>query len=515
VKKELIIIYSIIAVCIVGIGTCSFMLMNKNNNSSNANNNLINNNEENSNVQSGELVVVYDTELKKYGIKDLNNNLIEEYKHSFINRIGNNVFEITNNGEKEYITILNYNLKKYKDYNFINNCGNETDDVVVGKNDKNIVIISTKGKELYKSSDNNCRDLYKFDTSIGVLYQFISDTEVSIFNNEKILFTTKKDNFYNLYDNYISTIDKKNDTDESNDILTTYKYDKNGKVIETLNNGSIEFINNYYKVVKTNPQKLSYGYHNYYDVYDKDNNKIIENASQYSVDNENIIVDNSIDANVKIYNKGILTKTIENASIKENERIINNAIILTDYNDYKNYYYDISGNKLSNVEIEKLRIGNDSYYINGYIFIEEDEYYSGKIINATTGEIILENLSLEEINEELLKNTNGEYFTVLNQEGKSAIYNKDMNVVIDYSEGIFSYLIPSNFYDYENNYNKDRIYLVAKDKLICYDTKNSFEKVFEINGEYDYMNSGFNYIAILKGYNTYEYYDMDGKLIYD
>lgn len=498
----------ILAIVLIGAVVISMKLINNPDNSLLTSKGEV---ETGSSSSDKELIAVYNSDKKAYGLIDVTGKTVLDFKYDKITPYYN-TFKLEKDDEVTYVTKKNKSLKKYDEYKF-DSSYNKDGDIIIAESSDKTIILNQNAQKIYELEDGDyINQFYSRTTSVGTWYILDTDKKQIVFNTSKMINEMPAEEASCITDNYIcSEVDNK---------LTSVQYDNNGKIIQTINDQIITMKNDYYYVAKMNPQKS--GYITRYDqkVYLTDGTVVAENTI---TDGQNVYIKDDIfvidtEAGVAIYKNGIMQKELTDCWLDDGTSIINEIIWLENTSSipYKTYYYDVNGNKLSDIDIE-----NDGYdtayanYINGYIYKGEKYKSDAKILNAKTGEIIKDNLQLASINDEFIDNTNGEYIIVRTNDGKSAILDKNMQVVLDYQEGYFTYI---DQYVNPQNYNKDRIYFIKEkdgkeEAIIAYDIKNNFKEIFNIKGEIDLSYN--TYFSVITGYYRFSYYDYDGNLIYE
>ena len=500
----------ILAIVLLGAVVISMKLVNNSDStSSSANNNEIETGISSSNK---ELIPVYNSEKKAYGLIDVTGKVVLDFKYDKITE-EYNTFKLEKDEKVTYVTKNNKSLKKYKECSFEESQLNSIN-VIIAKDDSKMYIINQNGKEIYSMNRETIRNMHDKKTSLGILTYISTDSKEIIVNNENLICEVSKKEFYCSADNYITL--------EKDGVFTTKQYDNNGKVIKTIENeGMLDYTDNYY-VLCGNLEKRGYSNVGTAKVYLHDGTFVAEafyngTKSECYVIQDDLLLISSSDNNTtraSIYKNGVKMKDLDNHWVDNGGSIVNGIISLESTDDYKTYYYDEKGNRISDIDIENNSYGSVyANYFNGYIYKGFDNESNAKVLDAKTGEVKIDNLWYDSINNQLIPNTNGKYMIVTTSDDKSAIVNDKLEIVVDYAEGIFTYFNIGNPYGYD----KDTIYFIKKIdgsevSLIAYDLTDNCKVKFELNGRWH--DNGLSYIGMMENYSTYKYYDLNGKLIY-
>lgn len=469
------------------------------------------------NTSIKELIPVYNSEKKMYGLIDITGKVIVDFEYDKITE-WYNTFKLEKDGDIKYVTKNNKSLDKYKNCNFEERNLNSLTDLIIAKDDINMYIINSDGKEIYKTAKTSINKIQESNTTLGVWTVIVTTEKVIILNNAQLICEVPQKEYYCLTDNYVVT--------KKDNILTTTQYDNSGKVIRAIENkGMIDYTDKYY-VLFENSEKSEHYTRGKAKIYLKDDTFVAETyyngtkSESYIIEDDLLLIENSDNntTKVSIYKNGEKINELENYWLDNGTSIVNRVISLESLKDFKTYYYDENGNKLSDVDVKNNGYGFVyANYFNSYIYKGFDKEYDAKVLDAKTGDVKIDNLYWQEINNEFISNTDGKYMIVTTNDGKSAIVNDKLEVVVDYQDGYFTYLgsTVSNIYEH----NKNIIYFVKKENdsavsLIAYDTTNEIKVKFELNGKYEGLHSGKSYIAMYEDAFKYTYYDLDGKKIY-
>jgi len=502
----------ILVIVLIGALVVSMKLANNSDSTSSAvNDNEI---ETGSSSSNKELIAVYNSEKKAYGLIDVTGKTVLDFKYDKITPFYN-TFKLEKDDEVTYVTKSNKSLKKYKDCDMEDSRQSDIG-LIIAKGDSKIYVINQDGKEIYSTNKEEIKNMRERNTSLGVWTFISTDSKEIVLNNEQLICEVPQKEFYCSSDNHITL--------EKDGVFTTKQYDNKGKVIKTIENeGMLDYTDKYY-VLCGNLENAKGSYHGNgtAKVYLHDGTFVAEafyngTKSECYVLQDELLLINSSDNNTtraSIYKNGVKMKDIDNHWVDNGGSIVNKVISVESTDCLKTYYYDENGNKLSNIDIE-----NDSYgsvyanYFNGYIYKGFDDASDAKVLDAKTGEVKIDNLWYNNINNMFIPNTNGKYMIVSTNDNKSAIVNDKMEIVVDYQEGYFTYFDIENPY----NYDKDTIYFIKEEdgseiSLIAYDITDNCKVEFELSGKWH--AAGINYIGMMENYSTYKYYDLNGNLIY-
>ncbi len=500
----------LLVIVLIGAVVVSMKLVNNSDiTSSEANNNEI---ETGTSSSNKELIAVYNSEKKAYGLIDVTGKTVLDFKYDKITPFYN-TFKLEKDDEITYVTKSNKSLKKYKECDMEESRQSDIG-LIIAKDDSKIYVINQDGKEIYSTNKEEIKNMRERNTSLGIWTFISTDSKEIVLNNEELICEISQKEFYGSADNYIIL--------EKDGVFTTKQYDNKGKVIKTIENEGMLDYNNTYYVLCGNLEKRGYSNVGTAKVYLHDGTFVAEafyngTKSECYVIQDDLLLISSSDNNktrASIYKNGVKMKDLENHWVDNGGSIVNGVISVESTDGLKTYYYDENGNKLSNIDIE-----NDSYgsvyanYFNGYIYKGFDDAQDAKVLDAKTGEVKIDNLWYNNINNMFIPNTNGKYMIVSTNDNKSAIVNYKLEIVVDYQEGYFTYFDIENPY----NYDKDTIYFIKEDdgsgvSLIAYDLTDNCKVKFEING--NWTERGINYIGMIENYFTYKYYDLNGNLIY-
>ena len=497
-NKPLIIIYSLAFISVVGIIVCTILQFNSGGGNTTLNKGVSTlKNVDSSKSLKNRFILAQNFKTYSYELVDFKGNVVYSGYSSI--SMYNNVYILEKDNKKTYVTLTNKSLSKYKDYEFDFD-HNVTSDLILLYNDKNIIILDINGVQLLKFDYSKPVQLNSIKNSYGSWYKLTTTEKTYVFSKNKIIYEANKKEYVDVIDNYVSVHVKDS---KNNNVYTMYQFDKNGKQVNKIDNYGMEYKDSIYYVLTHDST---------YDIYLSDGTELIKDAYHYYIKNDILLV---IVDDCYVYKAGKKTGIIKDVYYDNGISIVNGAIAIKDKIDNKVRYYDIYGNKLSNLALYDNNYGFVyANYINGYLYyVDPNNSNKASIIDTKTGQTVMDNLDYFEINNDFLDRTNGEYFIVANDKGEVAIYDKNLNIIIDYQKGYYDFFEHYNSEIYEDA-KRDKIYFVGEDKVICYDVNNKLKKLFKMDGKY-YKSFGMFYLMLRNTYSDTSYYDIEtGKLLY-